>query len=343
MAWMDPRYLEHQRKRFSRHDAYRFAKPGTPEARMPGWLDPSAARARAKEAEREALAREVAEREALERSILELRREWNELKLEIAARRAAAQREAEAARLKSDLAFDNLFRMLRRAAEQQKAGFNPDQPRVPKGNPGGGEWARDAGKDGGGDRARSTDISAQRRIGPRPPGTPAQHLRLDFASARAQEAITRVQQLDPNWRPASMMSRDNPRDMEAMIRAKEAETSEAEARYLALARAGHDDAFPRRDAAATADVLRAEATRSPMPGDGKNTRTVSPARFEELRLELMGGARRMGPDPRYSGVIYKRPDGSEIGLRISGDHGLTLDVLRSDDPLIRNGFRIHQR
>jgi len=80
-----------------------------------------------------------------------------------------------------------------------------------------------------------------------------------------------------------------------------------------------------------------------MPGDGKDTRTVSSARFEELRRELMDGAQRMGPDPRYNGVIYRRPDGSEIGLRISDDHGLTLDVLRSNDLLVPKGFRIHQR
>ena len=347
MGWIDPRNLEHQRNRRLGPNAHRFA-PGPSGVRMPDCLDGSAVRAGAKAAEQEAKARAAAEQEALERTTLEreifdLRREWHELKREIAARRAAAQRKAEVARIKSDLAFDRFFRIFKRYAEQQKAGFNPDQSRVPKGNPDGGEWVRDAGKDGGSDRARSTDISAQRRIGPRPFGTPQQHARLDAAIVSARAAIVRVQQLNPNWRPASMMSRDNPRDMEAMIRAKEAETREAEAQYLALARVGHDDSFLRRDAAATTDVLRAEATRSPMPGDSKNTRTVSPARFEELRLELMGGARRMGPDPRYDGVIYRRQDGSEIGLRISGDHGLTLDVLRSNDPLIRNGFRIHQR
>lgn len=334
MAWMDPRYLEHQRKRFGRHDAYRFAKPGTPEARMPGWFDPSAVRARAKAAEQEALAR----------SILELRREWNELKREIAARRAAAQREAEAARIKSDIAFDRFFRTFKRYAEQQKAGFNPSQPRVPKGNPDGGEWVRDAGKDGGGDRARSTDISAQRRIGPRPPGTPAQHARLDAATASAREAIARVQQLDPNWRPASMMSRDNPRDMEAMIRTKEAETREAEARYIALSRAGNDGSYPRRDALTVGEVF---APRGEVVGRSsrydRNVRIVTPAEFENIRLELMGGARRIDPSAKYDGVWYRREDGSEFGLRISHDHGLTIDVLRSDHPLIRPGFKVHQR
>jgi hypothetical protein len=138
-------------------------------------------------------------------------------------------------------------------------------------------------------------------------------------------------------------SHDNRDDYEVMIRAKEAETREAEARYIVLANAGHDDWYLRRDAQTTADALRAEAAARPMPGSDKDTRTVSPARFEELRVELMGGAKRIGPDPRYDGVIYRRQDGSEIGLRISSDHGLTLDVLRSNDPLVPNGLRIHQQ
>ncbi len=36
-------------------------------------------------------------------------------------------------------------------------------------------------------------------------------------------------------------------------------------------------------------------------------------------------------------------DGSIFGLRLSRDSGLTLDILRSNDPAIPNAFRIHQR
>src|SRR5947209_3982305 len=144
MGWIDPRNLEHQRDRRLGPNAYRFA-PGPSGVRMPDCLDRSAVRARAKAAEQEAKARAAAEQEAfaqetLEREIFELRREWHELKREIAARRAAAQRKAEAARIKSDLAFDRFFRIFKRYAEQQKAGFNPNQPRVPAGNLDGGQW-----------------------------------------------------------------------------------------------------------------------------------------------------------------------------------------------------------
>ncbi len=343
MAWIDPRYEAERRKYWTRPDAYRFAPPGSPEAKMPGWLDPWMTRVRFKEAhEDEARAQAAAEQEALEREIAELRRDWEELKREIAARDAATRLVAEVARIKSDIAWDRFLSTFKRYAEQQKAGFNPDQPRDEFG-----KWTdsgRDAGKEGSDDRARSTDITAQRRIGSRPAGTPAQHARLDVAAARARDAVARVQQIQPNWRPESATSFDNRSNIEVMIRAKEAETREAEARFIALSRAGHDDAYPRRDARMTDEFLvpGGERIGSRTPGADEHVRTVTPGRFEELRIELMGGARRIDSDPEYNGVWYRRQDGSEFGLRISR-HGLTIDVLRSDHPLLRDGFRIHQR
>jgi hypothetical protein len=88
----------------------------------------------------EANTREAAKRQALQRELLEIGRELDELKREFAARRAARLKEAEALRRKSDLAWDQFFGTFKRYAAQQKAGFNPDQPRVPAGNPGAGEW-----------------------------------------------------------------------------------------------------------------------------------------------------------------------------------------------------------
>jgi len=250
MAWIDPRYEEHQRKRWTRPDSYRFFKPGCPEAKMPGYLHPWAAVARAEEAK----AQEAADWETFQREVLELRRDWEELKREIRAQQAAKAREAEALRIKSDLAFERFVRTYKRYIAQQKAGYNPDQPSVPKGNPDGGQWSGDAGKDAG-DRARSTDISAQRRGGPRMPATPAQHARLAVANARAREAVSRVQQIDPHWRPQSVTSTDNAADYEVMIRAKQAETREAEARFMALSLARQDTPYPQRDAPTMDEVM----------------------------------------------------------------------------------------
>ncbi len=121
-------------------------------------------------------------------------------------------RETEELRLKSDMACARCLRTLRAPTpSKQKAGFNPDQPRDDHG-----KWTdsgHDAGKDGPERDLPSTDISAQRRIGARPAGTPAQHARLDAAIANAREAIARVQQLEPNWRPESATSFDNRSNM----------------------------------------------------------------------------------------------------------------------------------
>jgi hypothetical protein len=57
----------------------------------------------------------------------------------------------------------------------------------------------------------------------------------------------------------------------------------------------------------------------------------------------MAGARRIDADSDYQGVWYKRQDGSIFGLRLSADHGLTIDVIQNNHPLIPPGYRIHQR
>ena len=80
-----------------------------------------------------------------------------------------------------------------------------------------------------------------------------------------------------------------------------------------------------------------------MPNVPEATRTVTPGEFEEIRRELMGGTRRIEPDAGYNGVWYKRQDGLIFGLRLSADHGLTLDIIQGNDPVIPRGLRIHQR
>jgi hypothetical protein len=73
MTWMHPLAVEHRRKLYTRQDAWRLAPPGTPEAKMPGWLDPSATRVRWKEAQEEARAGEAARQEEVQRDLFELR------------------------------------------------------------------------------------------------------------------------------------------------------------------------------------------------------------------------------------------------------------------------------
>jgi hypothetical protein len=338
MPWINPLYEEYQRRRWLRHDWQRFIRHDAHR-----FLTPAGLEAERRAAEAQARAEFAAEHKALDEGLWRIRRDLADLKAELGRKRAGQRREIEELRLKSDMAFARCLRTLGRRPEQAKAGFNPAQPRDDHG-----KWTdsgHDAGKDGPERDLPSMDISAQRRIGARPAGTPAQHARLDAATAKAREAIGRVQQIQPNWRPQSATSFDNRSNMEVMIRAKEAETREAEARYIALSRAGHDDAYPQRNARTPEEFLvpGGEPIGSRTPRAAERVRTVTSAKFEELRIELMGSARRIDSDPSYNGVWYRRQDGSEFGLRISQDHGLTIDILRSDHPLLRRGFRIHQR
>lgn len=113
-----------------------------------------------------------------------------------------------------------------------KAGFRPEQPRVPAGNPDGGQWA--------GDGSDSRPIRVNRR-GPRGAGqvrildrwqpvTPGQEARLAVSIGRMQEALRAVQRRDPNWRPTPQAYET----VEGLIRANEFVTQEAMLRALQL-------------------------------------------------------------------------------------------------------------
>jgi hypothetical protein len=121
MAYMHPALAEHLRKRWMRPDAYRFAAPGTPEAKPPGYLHPWAEVARQEQAAAdEAKARALAEQDEFEREVLALRHELAKIRLEYELRRF-----------------------------QQK--YSPDEPRLPAGNSDGGEWTSGGGSGAGRD------------------------------------------------------------------------------------------------------------------------------------------------------------------------------------------------
>lgn len=102
-----------------------------------------------------------------------------------------------------------------------RSGYDPDQPRVPAGNPDGGQWTRLAGPPTGGGRTRYG--------GNFPGATPRQMARLDAAIGRTQRALDRIRQQDPNWKPKTS-SLTAPGSIEGAIRHAEARAAEAEAR-----------------------------------------------------------------------------------------------------------------
>jgi hypothetical protein len=129
MSHHDDAYLRHQRERWLRHDAHLWIRPDAARWVLPGF-DPAdvfptlardraqaeAARQRARAAEDAALDAFV-ERER--RVLAALQAEWNEVKAELARRR-----------------------ML------EEAKYSPSQPRVPAGNPRGGQWTDGGGGEG---------------------------------------------------------------------------------------------------------------------------------------------------------------------------------------------------
>ncbi|MXN50408.1 hypothetical protein GR158_04730 [Shinella sp. AETb1-6] len=113
-----------------------------------------------------------------------------------------------------------------------KAGFRADQPRIPAGNPDGGQWTAE----GDGDRPilvsrRGPRGNGQVRIlGRWQPITPAQEARLAVSTSQMQEAIRAVRKIDPNWKPPSQLFES----VEGLIRANEAVMREAHFRVYEL-------------------------------------------------------------------------------------------------------------
>jgi hypothetical protein len=138
---------------------------------------------------------------------------------------------------------------------QYHSHYNPNQPRVPAGHPEGGQWTSAGGTTGSGASQVLSDftpdndwkLGAQyasngrggRGSGPTRLGRgqwielePGQAARLTLAEARAQDAVRRVQELDPNWR----VELGTYNTAEGEIRALEAEAERAEARIRELMR-----------------------------------------------------------------------------------------------------------
>ena len=135
------------------------------------------------------------------------------------------------------------LRDLKRAV---KAGFDPNQPRVPAGSgrPSG-RWTDGGGGSGGvgthvaQNIPRSGRGSGQVRLrsGQLAAATPAQEARHAVAQAQAARAVRQVRELDPSWRPKPSATET----VEGEIASFEVETQEAQARLRELARQPAED------------------------------------------------------------------------------------------------------
>jgi hypothetical protein len=233
--------------------------------------------------------------------------------------------------------------MLRFEAIRRKANFDPNQPRVPAGSPGGGRWIDDGV---GADTATEFSASRRRSIAATYPGsTPAQQLRLELAETRANLALRRVHERDPYWqRTPSLVSGTN---IEGAILRAEAWAAEAEARLVDLNRLeiGPTTFRPNVEGRPMEEIVAPGGQRVGyvVPGARADVRTVWPGEFVNIRNQLMYGAWPIATPRNFNGLWFERSDGTQFGLRWSVKHGPTIEIIRSDSPLIRRGLKVHQK
>jgi len=217
--------------------------------------------------------------------------------------------------------------------------YNPNQPRVPAGNTDGGQWTSGGG--GSGPRSDYAQLKPRRLpVGHRIIGgrahavTPAQEARLDVTAAQARALVREVQQRDPSWRPRPSIYEG----VEGRILANQSEAQQAAARLREL-NAREPTAKPLHDIFRPAgQMLGSRQGRA-----SERTRTVTRPEFSEL-LEALSPYAQPIPAPRsYEGLWYQRQDGSVFGVRRSKDNGITIDVIRSNHPSVRDGEKVHRQ
>jgi hypothetical protein len=265
MTHVDPPWSAEQQRRwmrpnahlYLRPDAYRFMPPGAPRyygKDVVRYFRPQPADAEPHTARADASIVTTASRFHAERAREERARE-----------RALLADRQELLRLKSDLLLLRIelkFRqLLRQLLRDHKAGFRPDQPRWPAGSGRiSGRWSGGAGTGGPvidpqptrawptltdqtpddswkpgaqyaqgpsrGRGGRGPIIINGRLVEP----SPAQAARLTIAEAQARDAVRRVQEVDPTWRPPH----SSYESVEGLIRAYEADAQAAQARIKEL-------------------------------------------------------------------------------------------------------------
>jgi hypothetical protein len=258
-AYQRDRWLRHDAHLWLRPDAARFLRPGTDPADVYPVL------ARQRERDREAReAREAAEAKQFAAAIEQ-------------GRRVLAWCRAELDEVKAELAR-------RKSARQEESKYSPSQPRVPAGDPRGGQWtdrngggglgsggfgsadngsAEDVGSSGSPEDSNGVGITDPRVIsdadpegvkpgeqyaqaGGRRSGTsiringqivevsPGQEAELQGVQARADGAIARVRELDPNWKPTPSAYES----VDGLIRKYRADAQQAQDRASELGRIG---------------------------------------------------------------------------------------------------------
>jgi filamentous hemagglutinin len=79
------------------------------------------------------------------------------------------------------------------------------------------------------------------------------------------------------------------------------------------------------------------------PGAGQNIQTVTSAQFTKIESQLMQGSTPVTTPSSYNGIWYQMSDDSVFGIRTSPSSGKTIDVIKSSNPSLLSGFKVHQQ
>ena len=220
--------------------------------------------------------------------------------------------------------------------------WHPDQPRVPAGNPDGGQWTDLFGE--GGRRIRDNFVRVA-QLSPRRGTRPYPTVRINGRDAPMTEgeeaemigwrinraaAVAEVWKRDPKWRPPASVYA-TPR---GAIDALESDTLAAEQRLRELDwEQGTASNFVYRDGTGrrTDDEIcrpNGDWVGERVGRSRSDVTTVDPSTFKSIWQELSAGARRLPNNGRYDGIWYETRDGGIVGLRNSEVNAWTFDLAR---------------
>lgn len=73
-----------------------------------------------------------------------------------------------------------------------------------------------------------------------------------------------------------------------------------------------------------------------------NTRLVTSSEFQHILESSCIDIQEVPTPPTYRGLWFRQPEGSIFGLRVRAQNLKTIDVIRTNHPVIRNGHKIHE-
>jgi HK97 family phage portal protein len=209
-----------------------------------------------------------------------------------------------------------------------KAGFDPNQPRVPAGSSDGGQWTDAGGGSGSGSsgRDRGSETRLAQARGGRASGRPrrgeqfemttAQQMRLSIAERRAQEASRKVQERDPEWKPRQSFVES----AEGAIARAEGEAEEAEARLGELLRDAIPNTSPDWGVTRLTKELRAQGyvLEGPAKGGGLLYRNLQTRDLVRIMERPPARFRSDAPQKHLNRYYYRyKPKGKSWGSHIT--------------------------